>query len=54
VLFVVSSDAISADAGYRLPRESKCRGLAIGEYQGALVSAHDICFALIAVLETVI
>ncbi len=29
----ISSDAISADAGYRSPMESKRRGPAIGEYE---------------------
>jgi hypothetical protein len=34
-LVVPSSDAISADGGYRSPRESKRRGSAIGEKQVA-------------------
>jgi hypothetical protein len=34
LVLVLSSDAISADAGYRSPRESKRRGPAIGEEQG--------------------
>ncbi len=35
-LLVLSSDAISADAGYRSPRESKRRGPAIGDEKGGL------------------
>ena len=38
---VLSSNAISADAGYRSPRESKRRGPAIGDEQvGSVLAAR--------------
>jgi hypothetical protein len=41
VLIVLSSNAISADAGYRSPRESKRRGRAIGDEQvGSVLAAR--------------
>ena len=55
---VLSSDAISADAGYRSPRESKRRGPTIGEEQGLgnrlplLVEAgRHACNAVAGVLQ---
>jgi hypothetical protein len=37
LVLLLSSDAISADAGYRSPTESKRRGPAIGEEQVAWI-----------------
>lgn len=41
--FVMSGDAIGADAGYSSPRESKRRGPAIGEYGGFRTTHRESC-----------
>ena len=48
---VLSSHAISADAGYRSSKGARRRSPAIGEERVALVKAVETCFVGVAVIS---